>query len=1447
MAMKLKSFALLAFVFISSLTKAQSWLDLTNEYIANPNFDGNSSKGWTFTSNASSQALNYDAMEFWYGTFNIHQTINVPNGKYRLSVNAYYRTGTNQNGYPAYQNGTEDLTAFLYANDSKTTVVSIYSEHATYNVNNGCWGTRGNDWNYIYFPNNMHSASQFFAEGKYLNTLEFEVTDNTLTFGLINENYAPDNWCMFDNFRLEYYGEETEMTDIKLSATELNLIEGETAKLTASILPEDATYRTIVWESTDPEVATVDQQGNITAINEGEAVIFVVSERYDIGAECLVTVKANTEGQVSLIINEIQSCNIDMFVDPSFNYGGWIELYNPTDKAVSLYKMHISDDPLNLQKFRLIIGNGIVPAKGFKTIWFDHNNVNPAQVNFKLDYDGGTVYLSDSDGNLITSQMYPVGVPRTSYARTTDGGMSWGTTSTPTPNKSNTGSTFAATRLDAPVVDKDAQLFETPFTACVYIPDGATLCYTTDGSTPTLNNGDTSKTGLFDVSSTTTYRFRLFKDGMLPSQVVTRSYIYKDREYKFPIVSVVTDNVNLYDDSLGVYVKGVNGRPGNGQSSPCNWNMDWDRPVNFELITPEGEMAVNQEVDFAMCGGWSRAWTPHSFKLKASKIYEGKNFYDYPLFADKPHLKHKTLQLRNGGNDTGSRIKDAALQEIVRTSGLYVDGQAYQPIHTFINGEYKSMLNMREPNNKHFAYANYGYDSEELDQFEMSPDSGYCQMEGTKESFLKLHELSANAADPAIYEEICNMVDIDEYLNYMAVEFYLGATDWPQNNVKGFRPRIEGGKFHFVLFDLDGTFGTTNPFNDFAWKQTYTFNELLPSGDRETEEIEFVTIFLNLLQNETFRKQFIDTYCLVAGSVFEPERCNTILDSMAANTYEVLQWEWQNPYNTTNDLKNRLANRQQTMINALKNYGSFQLSSVEEQKIILNADNADARIMVNDMLVPTNKFNGSLFAPITIKTEAPAGYRFVGWRDNYGEPETQEIFSKGKTWKYYDQGSLDGENWTAKGSTTYDENGWSSGKAPLGYAKDGIATTIEYGDNANNKRSAYYFRRNFVLTTQPTADATFTLDYTVDDGFIVYINGTEAGRYLMPNGTVTYGTYATSHATGNPDSGTLTLPASLFVKGLNTIAVEVHNNSASSSDIYFDASLTMTAIPTNGATIVSTDAEFEIPSTGKRSYTACFEPLTDEERKEAGTTPVKVNEISASNSVYINDHYKKNDWIELYNTTDAAIDIAGMYVSDNLNKPQKWQVPASDVSVRTVIDPHGFLIIWADKLAPISQLHSSFKLAAEGGEVLITAADESWCDTLFYTVHNGTQSVGLYPDGSNTVYVMDKPTLAANNVLTSYATIYEEPVIPNSIRDVEISRNGGLSLTYSDAFVTVRSENTGRVRYFVSTIAGQTCMEGTLNINGGTETISLNSLPDGTYIVRVTDSDDNRCTIKVLK
>ena len=1433
---------------LSGTISASEWIDVTDIYIINPRFDNGDTDGWNISSGATNTKAGYGGMEFWNGWFNIGQCVNIPNGRYRISVQAYYRMADNEYTYPAHNNGYEEITAFLYANNDEKALASIFSDYVTTPECDGYVWATDDEISYRYYPNGMEFGAYCFEQGKYKNSIEVDVTDGILDFGIYCWDYYNSNWCMMDNFKIEYYGEITYVSSIILSHSSLTLINGERRALTATISPANATYPIIRWYSDNPKVADVDEYGTVTGYQRGRATIYAeTTDGSGTIASCNVSVTSVTPTDQNIVINEIQSANIDMFIDPSFNYGGWVELYNPTNEPVSLNGLYVSDDAANLTKYNLGKNRGIIPAKGYHTLWFDHcNNQFPSQINFKLDYDGGGFYISDSKGELITSQDYPIAVPRTSYARRTDGGDEWGITSSPTPDGSNASSPFATERTAAPTVDTDACLFTTPFTVNVQIPSNTILRYTTDGTTPTPTNGNISKDGTFYVTNTSIYRFCLFEEGKLPSQVVTRSYIYRDRDYMLPVISVVTDPINLYDDSLGVYVRGVNGRTGNGQSTPCNWNMDWDRPVNFEYITPEEGMVVNQEVDFSMCGGWSRAWEPHSFKLKAAKIYEGLNSIDYPFFADKPHLKHKTLQIRNGGNDTNCRLKDAALQAIVHSSGLDVDGQSTQPVMHFINGEYKGMLNMREPNNKHYAYANWGIDTDEMDQFEMSPDSGYVQMEGDRAAFLEWYELSKNAANETIYEKIRNLVDIDEYINYMAVEFYLGGNDWPQNNIKGFRPRTEDGRFRFVLFDLDGTLATTSPFHAFEGKQNYTFDYIYDIGGRLTEEIEMVTIFLNMLLNDTFRKQFIDTYCLVTGSVFEPNRCNAFIDEMATNITPALALENRSPNSTANQLKNLLSGRQDLMINALVNYSRMELNNGMRQSVSITTNAEGAILRLNDMEIPTGKFNGTLFAPITLKAEPKAGYRFAGWSEAGGTATSTALIARGASWYYYDKGSLDDKNWK---STHFSTASWDQGKAPLGYFTSdtsnerGYNTMLNYGADANAKRPTYYFRNSFHLDKAPTNEEQFVLNYTIDDGMIVYINGIEAARYLMPNGTVSYNTYASSYANSNPDHGSLALDASLFKQGTNIIAIEVHNCDNKSSDIYFDAEL-MHIHTTTESTIVCKEAEYTLPTQRNLSLTALYEPLSEEEQEQRATHPVRINEVSADNSIYINEYYKKNDWIELFNTTPEAIDVAGMYLSDNPDNLTKYRITSSN-EVNTIINPYSHLIIWADKLTTSSQLHASFKLAAEGGYVTLTAADQTWSDMLYYESHQGSESVGLYPDGSNDVYIMTKPTIAKANTINSYASWLEQPETPSSEISILFTDKDNLQLSYHERTVHLYNNRATWADITVYTATGRIIQRHTSQFSDGHASISLSTLSKGIYVISVADSSGDAKTMKI--
>ena len=206
------------------------------------------------------------------------------------------------------------------------------------------------------------------------------------------------------------------------------------------------------------------------------------------------------KAQSELIINEIMPANVDMFVDPSFNFGGWIEVYNPTDETLTLRNCYISNDPERPRLHLIANVAASVPAHGFRTIWFDHlSKYAKSQIGFKLDCDGGTIYISDIKGNVLLSQSYPEAIPRVSYARTTDGGDEWGFTANPTPGSSNSKSSFATERLDAPVVSHPSQFFKSNFTVSVTIPTGCTLRYTNDGSTPTLTRGSRSTNGLFTV------------------------------------------------------------------------------------------------------------------------------------------------------------------------------------------------------------------------------------------------------------------------------------------------------------------------------------------------------------------------------------------------------------------------------------------------------------------------------------------------------------------------------------------------------------------------------------------------------------------------------------------------------------------------------------------------------------------------------------------------------------------------------------------------------------------------------------------------------------------------------------------------------------------------------------------------------------------------------------
>lgn len=1115
--------------------------------------------------------------------------------------------------------------------------------------------------------------------------------------------------------------------------------------------------------------------------------------------------------------------NAGVAMSPATNFDSWIEIYNPTEEIVDMGGMHLSYDENNLTMWQMPNTMGKVPAKGFKVIWLGSRDVIWTNAPFKLTCDGGTIYLSDKRGNLITSESYPAAKSRTSYARLTDGGDEWGWTAYPTPGATNTTTVYASERLDPPVVSAGSQILKGTLKVQVDIPEGTTLMYSTDGSVPTsTNSGYQSKDGVFTISTTTNLVFRLFKDGYLPSVPVTRSFIKTDHNYTIPVISIVGNEKYFTDPVWGIDVKGTNGKTGNGSDERVNWNMDWDRPVNFSYIGTDGTMLFNQDVNISVSGGWTRQINPRSMKLKANKIFDGQNRFDFSFFPQKPYNRDKALLIRNGGNDVWhytARFTDPALTTVIQRSGIDLDVQSFVQVAEYINGRFKGILNLRETSNDKFVYANFGYDDEEIDMFENKTFNN-----GTSAAYDRLCEIAGNSADAETYEEIRSLLDVDEFANYMAAELYLGNDDWPENNVKAYRSQNDG-RYRFILFDLDFSFNR---------RDRNTFKQALDNQS----STRMVGLFINLLKNDEFRRLFIDAYCIMAGSVFEKDRAIAIIDELAATMRPMSQLDGHTPDRAANNIKTKLQNRLGMMMSRLVQYTPMKLSGVRQHSVNLSADTEGANLFINGHTVPYASFNGTLFAPVTLEAKAPAGYTFTGWKKSSGS--SVQVIKTNDTWKYYDKGELQG-SWT---STSFSDGAWSSGQAPLGYKFTDVKTTVNYGSDAQHKNPTTYFRKTFTLNGTPTSRDQFVLNYQVDDGFIIWVNGQEGGRVNMPQGTVGYNSYASTYADAIPDKGTLNLSPNLFKNGTNVIAVEVHNNQAASSDLFWDCELFTSVGASSGETVV-TDPVLQLSENeSDLKLEACFKPLTTTERQDEGLTPVCINEVSAANGIYVNEYFERNDWIELYNTTDENIDVAGMYLSDNPNKPKKYQISG----VSTSIPAHGYLVVWCDKLEPESQLHASFKLDADGGNVLLTAQDESWCNRLTYTMHKSDETVGRYPDGASNVITMNVPTIAKANISSSYAVTVEQP-FDTGISDLTAEVGEKLTVSFITDRLVIHSPQADVLQINIVNLAGQSVCSDICDEGCTLSTIHypLSHLPTGVYIANVTDSNGHKATCKFIK
>lgn len=165
-----------------------------------------------------------------------------------------------------------------------------------------------------------------------------------------------------------------------------------------------------------------------------------------------------------------------------------------------------------------------------------------------------------------------------------------------------------------------------------------------------------------------------------------------------------------------------------------------------------------------------------------------------------------------------------------------------------------------------------------------------------------------------------------------------------------------------------------------------------------------------------------------------------------------------------------------------------------------------------------------------------------------GPPPVTYVDS-GAVWRYSATGASPGTGWAAPG---FDDSAWPSGRSQLGFGDGDEITVVPFGPDPANKYVTTYFRITFDVASIPAAGVSLSLN--ADDGAVVYLNGVEVARDNIGTGVVTYGTFAAERSPENVYTTFPIAPSSLVV-GVNTLAVEVHQSWAGSSDLSMDLRL----------------------------------------------------------------------------------------------------------------------------------------------------------------------------------------------------------------------------------------------------------------------------------------------------
>lgn len=680
-----------------------------------------------------------------------------------------------------------------------------------------------------------------------------------------------------------------------------------------------------------------------------------------------------------IVINEYSCSNIAGPTDAFGEREDWVELYNTSAGPIDLTGYYLSDKASNLDKW--MIPSGSIPAGGFKMVYFSGRGLvtggGQIHPDFTLTQTKNEKIIISSPALIVLDSLTMLNMTKENHSigRQVNGTGAFALHTTPTPNASNTG--FVSWYVPTPQMSLPQGFYTGPQSVTITCSDpGATIYYTTNGSTPT--NTSTVYTGAIPINATTVLRARAY-NGSTPNSFVETNTYFINVDHTMPVLSV---------GSQSAFDLIANGNSGLGNVKGY-----------FEFFEEDNSFVDEGDGDYNKHGNDSWAYDQRGFDFIMRDEFGYNNEVEHQIFPNESRDKFQRLIIKAAANDNysfegGAHIRDAYCAEISQKGDLFLDERSWRPCIVYLNGQYWGVYEIRQKIDD-ADFTKY-YDNQ--DKFHLQylktwgatwSEYGGAQAQTDWNNFRNFVNTN-NMGVAANFTNVDTLFNWKSLIDYFVLNSVTVTSDWLNWNTawwRGTNPAGDKKKWRYTLWDMDATFGhyinytgvpSTNPDAD----PCNVENLPNPGGQGHTD------ILLKLMNEQPIVEQYyIARYADLLNTSLSCTRMIQILDSMILEidpemTGQVTKWGgtyagWQNKVQELRDFINdRCVALNTGLVDCYDLVGPYNLTV-----LVSPAGIGAGEVKVNSIWAPSYPWSANYFGQMNTNFIAKAnpGYMFDHW------------------------------------------------------------------------------------------------------------------------------------------------------------------------------------------------------------------------------------------------------------------------------------------------------------------------------------------------------------------------------------------------------------------------------------------------------------------------------------